>query len=172
MSSFAKQVRPASWLMLGLLLLVNACVPAVTPAPSTPQVLVITQVLTQVVTPTPVPPMPTAPPSSTPEPTPTFDPYSAPIYYPLKDCVGSRLHVGDVAMVTPGGTANAIRYSVDLQADAIAGYAQPGTYLTIVEGPWCSHGWIVWQVQMADGLVGFTPEGNGNEYWLVPIPRP
>ena len=49
-------------------------------------------------------------------------------------------------------------------------YAQPGAVLEIVNGPFCSRGWIVWFVRMADGQVGYTPEGDGNTYWLFPAP--
>jgi hypothetical protein len=71
-------------------------------------------------------------------------------------------------MVSLVGGANGIRYGRDLHEDTVIAYAQPGAILEIVNGPWCSHGWIVWMVRTADGLVGYTPEGNGNEYWLLP----
>ena len=137
---------------------------------ATPEIRVLTQVMTQVVTPTPLPtntPKPT--PTPIPSPTPTFDPLKAPIYYPLKDCVASRLYVADRAMVSLEGGPNGIRYGRDLHNDTIIEYAQPGDILEIVAGPWCSWGWIVWMVRTLDGDVGFTPEGNGNEYWLFPV---
>lgn len=141
----------------------------------TPQVLVVTQVVTEVVTPTPpaqIPP--TIAPTNTPVPeptaTPTWSMVDAPIYYPLKDCVASRLHVGDRAMVSLVGGPNGIRYGLDMHYDTIAVYAQPGDILEIVGGPWCSHGLLVWMVRTADGFVGYTPEGDGNEYWLFPLP--
>ncbi len=138
----------------------------------TPPVIIITQVVTQIVPPTPIPMTDTPQPSPTPEPptpTPTFDPASAPVYYPIKGCVASRLHVGDIAMVSRVGGPNGIRYGLDLHYDTIIAYAQPGTLLEIIAGPWCSHGWIVWMVRMADGTVGFTPEGDGNRYFLFPV---
>jgi hypothetical protein len=139
----------------------------------TPPVVIITQVVTQIIAPTPIPVTPTAEIKATDTPVPptakpTFDPLSAPIYYPLGDCVASRLHVGDIAMVSLVGGANGIRYGRNIAEDAIAGYAQPGAKLEIVNGPWCSQGWLVWLVRTSDGLVGYTPEGNGNEYWLFP----
>lgn len=141
----------------------------------TPQVLVVTQVVTEVITPTAAPQtLPTALPTDTPLPEPTATPtwsiVDAPIYYPLPDCVASRLHIGDRAMVSLVGGPNGIRYGLDVHVDTIAVYAQPGDVLEIVGGPWCSHGWIVWMVRTADGFVGYTPEGNGNEYWLFPLP--
>ncbi|MFM8319281.1 MAG: hypothetical protein ACKOC5_00070 [Chloroflexota bacterium] len=141
------------------------------PAQVTPLVVMITQVVTQIIPPTPVPVTDTPAPPPTqepPTPSPTFDPMAAPIYYPLKDCVASRLHVGDIAMVSYVGGANGIRFGRDLAEDTIIGYAQPGTRLEVVDGPWCSRGWIIWFVRANDGTVGYTPEGDGNEYWLLP----
>jgi hypothetical protein len=158
--------------IFGLLLVSSACNQAPTETPLVEKTVLITQILTEVVyTATPEPTL-TSHPTSTPTPlptsTPTFNPYSAPIYYPLKDCVASRLHVGDIAMVSPGGGPNGIRYGMDLYYDTIVAYADPGTELNIVGGPFCSHGWIVWLVQTKNGIIGYTPEGNGDEYWLLP----
>jgi hypothetical protein len=138
-------------------------------ATATPQVIYVTQVVTQIIPPTPVPPTATPPPTETPlPPTPTFDPLSAPIYYPLADCVASRLHVGDRAMVSLQGGPNGIRYGRDLAEGTVIAEAQPGAILEIVNGPYCSRGWLVWFVRTSDGVEGFTPEGNGSEYWLLP----
>lgn len=98
----------------------------------------------------------------------TYDPASVPIYYPLEDCAASRLYVGDKAFVTFEGGPNGIRYGNDLHEDNIIGYAQPGETLEILEGPFCSYGWIVWFVQTEEGLEGYTPEGSGEKYWLLP----
>ena len=157
---------------LCLLLILSGCSRSPEPTQSpTPPMLIVTQVITQIATAT-VAPSATPAPTSTPVPTatikPTFDPYSAPVYYPLENCVASRLHVGDVAMVSLSSKPNGIRYGQDLFYDTIATYADPGALLEIVGGPWCSHGWIVWLVRTQDGFVGYTPEGDGNEYWLLP----
>jgi len=139
---------------------------------ATPTALVITQVITEVITPTPIYIPPTVAPTQTPEPTetPPFDPGSAPIYYPLKDCVASRLYRGDRAMVSLVGGANAIRSSADVQAESnIIAYAQPGDILKIVDGPYCDAGHIIWLIETLDQIRGFTPEGNGFEYWLFPV---
>ncbi len=149
----------------------SACLGAQSTPSSTPPVVIITQVVTQIIPPTPKPatatPEPTA---TTPPPTasPTFDPMAAVIYYPLPDCVASRLHVGDVAMVSYVGGPNGIRYGRDMAEGTVFAYADPGALLEIVDGPFCSRGWIVWMVRMADGQEGFTPEGDGNTYWLLP----
>ncbi|MCZ7554235.1 MAG: hypothetical protein M5U05_16930 [Anaerolineales bacterium] len=82
--------------------------------------------------------------------------------------MASRLQIGDLAMVSLQGGPNGIRYGRDLYYDTIIAYAQPGAILEITNGPWCSHGWLVWMVRTQDGTVGYTPEGDGNEYWLLP----
>jgi hypothetical protein len=168
---------PAAVLLLMALSLLAACsgqAPAATQALPTQPVMLVTQVVTQVVPPTVAPPTATAAPTATeipPTPTPTFNPFSAPIYYPLKDCVASRLHIGDRAQVSLQGGPNGIRYGSDLRADTIIGYAQPGAILEIVNGPFCSQGWILWFVRTGDGTVGYTPEGDGNTYWLLPTQK-
>jgi hypothetical protein len=133
---------------------------------------IITQVITQIIVPTSVAPVETqpAPEPLGPTPTPTWDPLAAPIYFPLADCVASRLHIGDDAMVSLVGGANAIRTSTDVRIDNnIVGYADPGDTVRIIMGPECSFGLLMWFVETRDGLRGFTPEGDGNEYWLWPI---
>lgn len=169
-----KQAHRFLFLVSLLILLAVACISSAPAAPTQeiPKTILVTQLVTEVViTPTPEPtdtPAPTRTPPPPPTPTATFNPYAVPIYYPLANCVGSRLHVGDVAMVSLGGRANAIRYGVDLTVDNIIDYAQPGQLLDIIGGPYCNSGWIVWQVQTKNGVIGFTPEGNGSEYWLLP----
>jgi hypothetical protein len=169
----SKKAQGLLALMLVLLPALAACVAAPAAAPTaTPPVIYVTQVITQIIPPTPVPMTPTPPATDTPappSPTPTFDPLSAGIYYPLEGCVASRLHVGDKAMVSLVGGPNGIRYGRDLNEATVIAYAQPGAILEIVNGPWCSRGWIVWFVRTADGVEGFTPEGDGNEYWLLPV---
>jgi hypothetical protein len=176
MSRGAKNVRASLILLFGLFMLLPACIQIARPTQqvATPPVVVITQVVTEMIPPTPLPITPTIAPSATPLPptiTPTWDPLSAPIYYPLPDCVASRLHVGDKAMVSLVGGANGIRYGRDLAEETVVGYAQPGAILEITNGPWCSRGWLVWMVKTADGLTGYTPEGDGNSYWLLPTKK-
>jgi hypothetical protein len=139
-------------------------------SPTPPPPPVITLIVTEMITSTPQPtstPIPTSTPEKT--PTPTYDPLSAPIYYPLEGCAASRLYVGDQAMVSLVGGANAIRQSSDMHTGIIDYYAQPGEILKIVGGPECSYGWIVWLVETPSGFRGFTPEGDGNTYWLFPV---
>jgi hypothetical protein len=168
-----KAMRAGALAGLVMLLALVGCFPfrPATPVVVTPLVVVVTNVVTQVITPTPLPVTPTLVPTKAPvlpTPTATYDPLSAPIYYPLKDCVASRLHVGDIASVSIGGSPNGIRFGTDLQNDTVIAYAKPGSKLEIVNGPYCNSGWIVWFVRMGDGTTGYTPEGDGNNYWLFP----
>ena len=114
-------------------MLLPACIriEAPTQQVATPPVVVITQVVTEMIPPTPLPVTPTAEPTATALPptlTPTWDPLSAPIYYPLDDCVASRLHVGDKAMVSLVGGANGIRYGRDLAESTIDWIRATGRY--------------------------------------------
>ena len=73
-------------------------------------------------------------------------------------------------MVSLVGGANAIRSSADVRAESnIIAYAQPGDILKIVDGPYCDAGHIIWLIETLDQIRGFTPEGNGFEYWLFPV---
>jgi len=134
---------------------------------------IITKVITKIVvpptsTPLAASPLPTKP--AEPTLTPTWNPLDAPIYYPLPDCVASRLYIGDSAFVSLVGGPNAIRTDINLRTDTnIIAYAEPGEILEIIGGPQCSDGYIMWFVEMKDGLRGFTPEGDGNNYWLWPV---
>jgi hypothetical protein len=40
--------------------------------------------------------------------------------------------------------------------------------MTIIGGPVCDFGMLMWQVRLPDGTEGWTPEGNGDRYFLLP----
>jgi len=94
------------------------------------------------------------------------------IYYPFADCAGSRLRVGDRALISSGGGFNAIRDTADTHpSDNIIGKAYPGDYLQITDGPVCNWGWILWEVKLEkNGLTGWTPETDGEEFWIQSVP--
>ena len=83
----------------------------------------------------------------------------------------SRLHTGERAYVssTPF-LANRVRSKPGLDGKII-GRIQPGEYMEILDGPACSNEWVWWHVRAEeDGLVGWTAEGDSENYWLVPAP--
>lgn len=51
----------------------------------------------------------------------------------------------------------------------IIGLIQPGEIVDILDGPGCSNGWVWWKIRKSDGLTGWTAEGDGSSYWLLPV---
>lgn len=163
--------RALSLVGLSLLLFTMACS---SPTPQVvevtrvvPQVLIITQVVTPIVTEAPTPtPEPTATPTITPVPTEAVQ-----VYYPLNECGPSIVKPGGHVMVSYDGGKSAIRSTPDLApAGNILGYALPGEYLKVISGPVCSYQRLMWMVETAYGLTGWTPEGDGKEKWyLIPV---
>jgi hypothetical protein len=91
-------------------------------------------------------------------------------YYPLKDCAASRLYLRDRVYVSYGGGPNGIRTEPDVHPkDNIISREPPGAGMVIISGPACSYGWILWQVETDSGYVGWTPESDGTEFWLIPV---
>ncbi len=50
----------------------------------------------------------------------------------------------------------------------IIGQIKPGEEADTVDGPACSEGWIWWKIKMPNGLTGWTAEGDGKDYWILP----
>ena len=73
------------------------------------------------------------------------------------------------AVVSPDPPVpNRVRAEPNQRAN-ILGEVQPGQGMTIIEGPVCTDGWIWWKVQTDHtNLIGWTAEGDGDSYWLVP----
>jgi len=93
-------------------------------------------------------------------------------YFPLPDCAASQLRVGDSAFVAYEGTRNRLRTSSDLGSSTnfIDDEAQPGEVLHIIGGPECYHeNYVVWEVETTRREQGWTPEGNGTVFWLLPL---
>ena len=81
----------------------------------------------------------------------------------------SRLKVGEYAYVsTNPPLANRVRNGPGKSYDVI-GKIQPGKVMEILEGPRCADNWAWWKVRELDtGLVGWTSEGDNQNYWLIP----
>lgn len=111
-------------------------------------------------------PSPSVTPSNTPSPT----PYLGATWYPCLGLYPSRLRVGDRAMVSLSPPLpNRLRREASKGAEVIA-LLQPGEKVEILGGPACASQMIWWQVRsLASGLSGWTAEGDGKTYWLVPL---
>lgn len=73
---------------------------------------------------------------------------------------------------TQSTTANRVRSAPGTSAN-IVGLLQPGKAVQITGGPSCVEGYIWWQVKALEGtLAGWTAEGQGKDYWLVPCTGP
>lgn len=106
---------------------------------------------------------PTAQPSATIAPTPDI----------WKDCNASytsRLKVGDKAYVSNNPhLSNRLRAGPYINKK-ITGYIDPSEQVEILEGPSCSNQWVWWKVRsLKNGEIGWTSEGDVNNYWLVPM---
>jgi hypothetical protein len=118
--------------------------------------------------PTP-PPLPswTAIPSFT--PTAVSNPQAT--WFPCSGSYPSRLHVGDRAYISyDPPLPNRVRSQPNTSSE-ILGYLDVGEKMKILEGPVCFGGWVWWRVSSLDkSLTGWTAEGDGTGYWLVPLP--
>lgn len=111
-------------------------------------------------------------PTRTPKPAVTLIPTLTPTVDIWKDCRASyksRLQIGDFAYVshTPP-LRNRVRSGPDVNSKII-GHIAPGEQVEIIDGPSCSNNWIWWKVRVRkNGQIGWTAEGDANNYWLVP----
>jgi hypothetical protein len=87
-------------------------------------------------------------------------------------CPTSRLKIGGQGQVTPG-SANNVR-DTPSRDGAKVGEIPAGGIFDVLEGPTCADGFNWWRVDY-DGIVGWTVEGQGEEYFLEPyraVPTP
>jgi hypothetical protein len=53
----------------------------------------------------------------------------------------------------------------------VIGMIQPDEEIVLLQGPICAEGWVWWKVtSISSGQSGWTSEGDGDNYWLVPYP--
>lgn len=91
-------------------------------------------------------------------------------YYPLPNCAASQLHVGDSAYISYEGKKNRLRSSPDTHpSDNIIGEILQGEVVEIIDGPKCNYGWVLWKVRTTRNEVGWTPEGNTEEFYMFPL---
>lgn len=115
---------------------------------------------------TPVPPTLTqASPGITPESISGF-----PIYYPLSNCPGSRLHVDDSAYVPYGDGNISLRSEpVGKIGDTLIRKLEEGEVIHIIGGPVCDLGLLLWEVRTVQNEFGWLPEGDSSEFWILPL---
>lgn len=129
---------------------------------------------TSMVNPTSLPPTGMPNPTAAPSVTPWFTstPSVAGTWQACSDSYYfSRLHVGDNASVsTYPNLPNNVRDGPGTYYTKI-GQIMPGERLVILEGPGCAQNWVWWRIRSkTSGLEGWTAEGDGTNYWLVPEP--
>ena len=76
-----------------------------------------------------------------------------------------QLQVGGYGQVTPG-LPNKVRSSPALSAEQTGNIPGEGVF-TVLDGPVCAEGLQWWQVNY-NGLIGWTADGSGSEYWVEP----
>ncbi len=93
---------------------------------------------------------------------------------PGEVCQGSyptQFRLGDFAEVNPSPPIpNRVRVEPNLHSK-IVGEIGPYTRIQLIEGPVCTDGWVWWKIKVENsGLTGWTAEGDGENYWLIPLP--
>ena len=186
-------IKRIKWLALllfvmGLPILLSACVGASQQSSPPEQrnypTLFITPMITQVIA-TRSAPTPTPEEEATPTQfmSSSYDPLKAKIYYPIRGCVASRLHIGDSAFVATNSGQMGIYPSKDINFAPIIRYADAGEAFLITDGPWCQGSTLIWKVRTTDDddsnagsggsinwvIENYAPEGNGELYWLLPL---
>ncbi len=109
-----------------------------------------------------------------PSPTPTITETPNPdlIWMLCNEAFVTKLRVGINAVVNQSPPIpNRIRIEPNNES-VILGYIQPGEIVEILAGPVCNNGWVWWNViSLKSGLTGWTSEGDGVDYWLIPAPE-
>lgn len=88
---------------------------------------------------------------------------------PCKGAPTSRLQVGDIAIVSSDSAVKLIIYSKPDTNAKFLGQITSGEKVEVVDGPECTNGLVWWYLRsFSQNLQGWTAEGDGVDYWLVP----
>lgn len=92
-------------------------------------------------------------------------------YKPFSGCAVSQLHNGDSAYVNfATGRVSMRTEPVGKIADAtVVRKLEAGEIVHIIDGPKCDLGWIFWEVRTVNSEYGWIPEGDGTEFYFIPI---
>lgn len=112
-----------------------------------------------------LPPLRTATPTQRPTATATREP--TPSNCP--SLLPSRLSAGVVGRITPGAPNN-LRTGPSRDNPRLA-QIPAGNTVIILDGPMCAGGYTWWQVDY-NGIIGWTVEGSGSEYYIEPVQPP
>lgn len=99
-----------------------------------------------------------------------FKPALEPSATPNPVCISwPRLQVNGQAILVDV-SPNRVR-SAPQKGDNLISQLAPGTVVKVLEGPVCADGLVFWMIESdtIPGGVGWTAEGDGNEYWLEPL---
>ena len=109
-------------------------------------------------------PPPTPTPTTTPTPNPNL------IWALCDQSFPTNLRVGMKAVVNNDPPIpNRVRIEPNTES-LILGYIQPGEIVEVLTGPVCQNGWVWWNILSREtGLNGWTSEGDGTDYWLLPV---
>jgi hypothetical protein len=83
------------------------------------------------------------------------------------DFLPSRLIIGGQARVMPGSPNN-LRSQPTTRSIRV-GQIPSGAFFTVLHGPQCASSSAWWKVDY-EGTVGWTAEGQGDTYWVEPLP--
>lgn len=81
----------------------------------------------------------------------------------------TRLRLDSYAYVNPEPPLPNNLRSEAGEENSLLGTIEPGQAMKILDGPKCADGWFWWKVQTLEtDLVGWTAEGDAQNYWLIP----
>lgn len=157
----------------GLLFSGLLSIPLTKPSPATAMMTSTPSVLTETptqVTDSAAPTQPASEPTPTPSLTPTYTPVppltatpnTTPPPDPLAQCADAPqqgLQVDDQVYVCTQVDRLTLREAPRRNSDEVL-LMDPGTALTIVDGPACADAWLWWQVKTTDGEIGWVAEGG------------
>jgi hypothetical protein len=88
-------------------------------------------------------------------------------------CSASRLHVGDRAFVAYISGVAGFYMGKDIYFAPLIRRPLVGEEVEIIGGPFCQTNNLIWKVfSVTDQSEAYMPEGNGQEYWLLPLQPP
>lgn len=84
--------------------------------------------------------------------------------------MSSRLAIGEQAKVEEGGLPNRVRSTPSISGENLF-QMEPGTEMTVLNGPQCGNGIVWWQIETTTAQIGWTAESNvaEQEYYLMPL---